>query len=128
MAATILITLLIQVDVREPIIARILKYFPVQCAALKLSEDCVKFLLKHGGANPWVISSKGQTLIHLAAFSTFVQLMEIRERVSWASHISIRLVVFPTQEKWYFSSGYQTYFQRERLQSCIGEQSREGLP
>ena len=53
-----------------------------QCAALKLSEDCVKFLLKHGGANPWVLSSKGQTLIHLAAFSTFVQLMEIRERVS----------------------------------------------
>ena len=53
-----------------------------QCAALKLNEDCMKFLLKHGGSNPWVISAKGQTLIHLAAFSTFAQLMEIRERVS----------------------------------------------
>ena len=54
----------------------------LQCAALKLNEDCVKFLLKHGGANPWVVSSKGQTLIHLAAFSTFLQLIDIRERVS----------------------------------------------
>ena len=57
-------------------------FLSLQCAAVKLNEDCVKFLLKHGGANPWVISSRGQTLIHLAAFSTFVQLMEIRERVS----------------------------------------------
>ena len=29
-----------------------------------------------------MISAKGQTLIHLAAFSTLVQLMETRERVN----------------------------------------------
>ena len=29
-----------------------------------------------------MISAKGQTLIHLAAFSTLVQLMDIRERVN----------------------------------------------
>jgi len=63
------------------VIDQTLKLNPLQCATLKLNEDVLKYLLKHG-AEYRVVSRKNQTVLHLACLSIVIRLSQLRERLN----------------------------------------------
>ena len=76
-----MVKLLVENRADIEIIDQTLRLNPLQCAALKLNEDVLKYLLKHG-AEYRVVSRKNQTVLHLACLSIIIRLRELRERLN----------------------------------------------
>ena len=76
-----MVKMLVENRAETEVIDQTLKLNPLQCAALKLNEDVLKYLLKHG-AEYRVVSRKNQTILHLACLSVVIRLSELRERLN----------------------------------------------
>ena len=80
-----MVKLLVENRADTEVIDQTLKLNPLQCAALKLNEDVLKYLLKHG-AEYRVVSRKNQSILHLACLSIFIRQKELRERINKIEH------------------------------------------